>query len=285
MMTDPLTGTKLMAFDYDGTLAPATGIPSERMKAALYQANQNGCMLVLVTGRVFSMLPASVTRMPFAFFITSNGARITEGGTLKTLACSPLPKEVALSVVDRMQAMHAVCNVFIDGQAYFDASNLRVLRGIPSMNFFARIKRLADFLSHTTIVKDIRRTVEQTSGNIEKMVGAFAHAEECTQALQSLQQTTAIEIVSTQGTDLEITAHGITKGKSLEKLYQQLGFSKEQVIAFGDSGNDLSMIETTGYFIAPRNATAEIQALANRIVPDVREDGIAQVIEELYRTD
>ena len=45
-----------------------------------------------------------------------------------------------------------------------------------------------------------------------------------------------------------------------------------------------SMIETTGYFIAPQNATAEIQALANRIVPDVREDGVAQVIEELYRT-
>jgi Cof subfamily protein (haloacid dehalogenase superfamily) len=284
MMNDLLTGTKLMAFDYDGTLAPATGIPSERMIAALYQANQNGCTLVLVTGRVFSMLPPSVTRLPFAFFITSNGARVTEAGTLKTLSCTPLPKEVALTVLGTLQEQHAVCNVFIDGSAYFDVSCFRVLRGIPSFNFFSRIKRLVDFLNHTHIVKDVRQTVERTQGNIEKIVGTFAHVDECQQTLQLFAQTQTIESASTQGTDLEITAHGITKGKSLEVLYQKLGFTKQQVIAFGDSGNDLSMTETAGYFIAPLNATAEIRTLANRIVPDVEEDGVAQVIEEIYRT-
>jgi hydroxymethylpyrimidine pyrophosphatase-like HAD family hydrolase len=62
----------------------------------------------------------------------------------------------------------------------------------------------------------------------------------------------------------------LPKGNHWRSCINKLGFSKEQVIAFVISGNDLSMIETTGYFIAPRNATAEIQALANRIVPDVQ---------------
>jgi hydroxymethylpyrimidine pyrophosphatase-like HAD family hydrolase len=54
---------------------------------------------------------------------------------------------------------------------------------------------------------------------------------------------------------------------------------REQVIACGDSGNDLSMVQWAGLGVAMANATPEVLAAADWVAPSVHEDGVATVIE------
>ncbi len=53
----------------------------------------------------------------------------------------------------------------------------------------------------------------------------------------------------------------------------------ENVVAFGDNNNDISMFEQVGLAVAMGNAASQIQALADRVTADHNEDGIALALQ------
>ena len=53
------------------------------------------------------------------------------------------------------------------------------------------------------------------------------------------------------------------------------------VIAFGDNHNDLAMADGADQFCAVRNATADVLAHADQIVPTNTEDGVIRYLLEL----
>ena len=63
-------------------------------------------------------------------------------------------------------------------------------------------------------------------------------------------------------------------------LAEKLGLRRDQVMAVGDSGNDLSMIEDAGLGVAMGNATPEILAAADAVTADNNHDGVALAIEK-----
>ena len=54
------------------------------------------------------------------------------------------------------------------------------------------------------------------------------------------------------------------------------------VRAFGDSYNDIPMLEWAGLGVAMENARPEVKAAADRVAPRNDEDGVAQVLDELF---
>ena len=80
---------------------------------------------------------------------------------------------------------------------------------------------------------------------------------------------------------LEFTEEGVTKGTSLHLLIQQLGITRDEVIAIGDSYNDLAMIEFAGLGVAMGNAPEDIKEKANHVTDTNMNDGVAKVVEEL----
>ena len=75
----------------------------------------------------------------------------------------------------------------------------------------------------------------------------------------------------------ELTGLDVELGKALA---EKLGLRRDQVMAVGDSGNDLSMIEDAGLGIAMGNATPEILAVADAVTADNNHDGVALAIEK-----
>jgi len=73
---------------------------------------------------------------------------------------------------------------------------------------------------------------------------------------------------------------GISKGTSLSSLIQQLGISRKEVIAIGDSNNDLSMIEFADLGVTMGNASEFIKALVDFVTDTNMNDGVAKVVEE-----
>ena len=78
---------------------------------------------------------------------------------------------------------------------------------------------------------------------------------------------------------MEINAPGVTKGNGLKTLADTLGLAMNQVMACGDSGNDLAMIQAAGYGIAMGNATPDVLAAARYVTDDNNHDGVAKAIE------
>ena len=89
-----------------------------------------------------------------------------------------------------------------------------------------------------------------------------------------------LEIASSIERNLELSAPGVTKGRGLMALAEHLGLTPDQVMAVGDSGNDLTMVQLAGLGVAMGNATREVLAAADAVTADNDHDGVAEAIEK-----
>ena len=79
---------------------------------------------------------------------------------------------------------------------------------------------------------------------------------------------------------VDFTAAGIHKGEAARRLAGHLGIETSQIIAAGDSYNDLPMLRDAGYRIAMASAPEEMKAMADFVAPPVEDDGLAVAIEQ-----
>lgn len=76
----------------------------------------------------------------------------------------------------------------------------------------------------------------------------------------------------------DITAKGNTKQKGIDEIIGHFGISLDETMAFGDGGNDISMLRHASIGVAMGNATDEVKQHANYITTSVDEDGIANAL-------
>ena len=82
----------------------------------------------------------------------------------------------------------------------------------------------------------------------------------------------------------DVTARGADKGRALQLMAAHEGFDPEFTVAFGDGGNDLSMILQAGIGVAMGNATPELKQHADYITTSVDEDGILNALKHFNLT-
>ena len=82
----------------------------------------------------------------------------------------------------------------------------------------------------------------------------------------------------------DITSSEADKGKGIQAIARHMGFDPSRTIAFGDGGNDLSMILQAGIGVAMGNATPELKQHADYITSSVDEDGILNALQHFNLT-
>ncbi|ORX59274.1 HAD-like protein [Piromyces finnis] len=74
----------------------------------------------------------------------------------------------------------------------------------------------------------------------------------------------------------------ISKGASLKYIMEELNVKPEQVMAFGDSFNDISMFNVAGYKYAMGNSEKAVMEVATNVTESNDEDGIAVILENTF---
>jgi hydroxymethylpyrimidine pyrophosphatase-like HAD family hydrolase len=82
---------------------------------------------------------------------------------------------------------------------------------------------------------------------------------------------------------VEISASGVSKAAMLADFAADSGIPAAETIAFGDSLNDLPMLAWAGTSYGVGNAHAEVLAVVDVICPTNDEDGVATVLEDLFK--
>jgi hypothetical protein len=77
----------------------------------------------------------------------------------------------------------------------------------------------------------------------------------------------------------EVQRRGLGKAEALRYLLERHGIPSERVIAVGDQMNDLPILREAGLAVAMGNAVPEARAVADVVIGDHREDGVARWIE------
>ena len=126
---------------------------------------------------------------------------------------------------------------------------------------------------HTQCNAEVKKKEKKADTNLKWLL----HKEEALAVLSEYPQLIGVSGVPT---NLEITMATADKGNGMVKLGEYLGISPEEIMACGDSENDMAMIVAAGFGVAMANGTDEVKEAANYITDSNEEDGVAKVIEK-----
>ena len=267
---------KLIDLDLDGTTLPRNGL-TRRTKETLEEAIENGLDVVIATGRPYSALPETVkTIKGLEHIIISNGAHIVRPLTGEFLYSNYVEREAILRVRDMLMERNFPVEVFTEGRAYVDRELYEDVKKNGSTYLAARyilrtrepVDRIYDFwFEHADSIENV---------NIQ-----FEHQEDKAEMKSILEKAEGITLTSSTYHNLEVGGETTSKASALWQLCRMKGLTMENIMAFGDSPNDGTMIREAGIGVAMENATADILDDADITAPSNDDEGVAYTLRML----
>lgn len=276
---------KMIAFDLDGTALDDKKTMTPRTKSALEKAVEQGIEIVPATGRAFCGVPEIVTSLKgVRYVLTSNGAAVCEIKTGKCIYENNMPLAQTLPLMEKLEPLEIMADAFVEGLCYMKKKNQRLIERI---DVSAEMK---DYLVNSRIcVENVTEFLREKGADIEKLSILFAKNPDGTfqnkdEVIAILKEFPEFIFVSGGLDNIEVTVKSASKGDAVIKLGKILNIQREEIMAFGDSGNDLEMIRAAGVGVAMENAEQEIKEAADVITRSNVEDGMAHTIETMVFT-
>lgn len=268
---------KLIALDLDGTLLDSQKRLSYKNEMALNKCVEQGIWVVPCTGRIWSGVPDAVRNLRgVRYAITTNGAGIEDVVEHKMLDERKMSCALALEILDLAQQFHTMYDVYVGGRAFGERRFMEHMTeyGIPPL--------IQDMVQRTRqVIPDARAKVRELGEPVEKINYFFGDMKERARAQTALKARGDVIVTSSFSNNLEINALGATKGEGILRLAGYLGLKPEETMGFGDSGNDLTMMDMAGIGVAMGNADEDIKEHADYVTATNDEDGVAQALEKL----
>lgn len=268
--------TLLIAMDLDGTLLSEDHETiSARNREALRAASEKGVKIVIASGRTMGVMGSVYVQLPFAdYAVTSNGAAVYDLKTGERVCYQGIPYEKWCRVYDIFRRHGSVFEVYADGRAHMER------RLFAHYENDLLPKEFVENLKKSIVpVDDAREYLKGKS--IEKICALTTDPVEYPQALAELTAISGLCLTSSIPGNVEINEAGTNKGTALAALCGTLRIQREQVMAFGDAGNDIEMLTFAGQSYAMGNGTPEVKAAAKAVTLTNAEDGVAAAVEQI----
>lgn len=273
-------GYKLIAIDLDGTLLTSKKEISPATRESISQAYGRGIHIVISTGRSYGEAKFFSEQLAICSpVITANGAFVKVPERDEPLFQSPLGEELSLQILEICQRHRITPNFHTPQKIYYD--NLIYKWILMMMGRQARLKPqlMAVEREYVAGFGQWRHILAKERDHIVKCVVLHINKEKVTRLRDELSAIDALEVVSSGANNLELTRKGVSKGAGLTILAQYYHLGKNEIMAIGDSENDLVMLETAGLGVAMGNGMDFIKAKADYITDTNDREGVAKAIQ------
>jgi HAD superfamily hydrolase (TIGR01484 family) len=145
-----------------------------------------------------------------------------------------------------------------------------------------QLDKQIEFWAHTVEGRILKANFPQRFGDVQWLQFAFKSQDNALlqHIWQSVEAWNVFEISNSNEVNIEFNAFGINKASGVREIGKLLGIEMSEVIAMGDSFNDISMIRAAGLGVAMGNAQQAVKEAADEIAPRNDEDGVAAIIEK-----
>ncbi|MGQ7462399.1 Cof-type HAD-IIB family hydrolase [Streptococcus suis] len=270
---------RLIATDMDGTFLDGRGsFDRERFSRVLEKLEEKQIPFVIASGngmgRLLQLCQGFEDRL---IFVADNGAHVYQNG--KTIIRRTIQQEETKAILEFFKGRWAdVCLMLSNEENIY----MQVGSGMPFAGTDLPIEpaQMAAFQSRVTYLDDL--SAYPISEPIYK-VGLWvpeARVDKITEEFNQAFQGQLVAVTSGYGS-VDILPQGIHKAWGLEQVLTCLDIEPNQVMAFGDSDNDIELLSYVGASYAMENATDKVKAVAKYQAPSHLEAGVLQVLEEL----
>jgi Cof subfamily protein (haloacid dehalogenase superfamily) len=258
---------KMLVLDMDDTLLTDDHKISDLNKKVILEAQAKGVYVVLASGRPTSAMTAYAKELQLdiynSYIISFNGAIISRAKDDLVFFEQKLTVEQIHELYDYSVKMKTHIITYLDNEiiSETDSPYIEVEKEITGM-VHRKVTSFKEYVDRPA-VKCILLEDPAYLKTVEKdLIEAMPH----------------LSVSMSKPFFLEAAQQGIDKAASLKLLADKLGILQSEIIAVGNAGNDLTMIEYAGLGVWVDNVTPELRDKADVIVASNNNDGVAEVI-------
>ena len=262
---------KLIAIDMDGTLLREDKSVSERTKNAIKLAKEKGVYVVIATGRPIDGVSRYLEELDMLgendYVLSYNG-----GLVLKTKSREVVSKTV-LTGADLHYLHNLSKELGVNIHAFSEVHGLMTPKNSKYTEVEANINGIKITINDYSDIEDDHSIIK---------VMMIDEPEVLQKAIDNLPKEVyeKYTVVRSAPFFLEFLNKKVNKGTGVELLAKHLDIKQEEIMTFGDAGNDLDMIVYAGMGVAMANAFDEVKEAANYITDSNENDGVAKAIEK-----
>ncbi|MFC4557562.1 Cof-type HAD-IIB family hydrolase [Virgibacillus kekensis] len=236
---------KLVALDMDGTLLNSREEVSEYTEEIIAKVLEEDVHVVLSTGRwLDACYPYAEQLRLRSYLVTSNGGEIW--------TINKELRDQHLLEPERVQMMWEL------------GEEMGVNSWMVATDNVWRRSRPDDFFAH----KWLKYGCDSLdTDKLDKIVEELSYYPE-------------LELTNSLPTNVEVNPKGVNKASALKKVCDELNITMNNVLAMGDSLNDIKMIEQAGMGIAMGNAQEAIKKAADYVTDTNDNNGVAKALEK-----
>ena len=259
---------KMLVLDLDDTLLRDDHSISSRNKELLAEAQRKGVKVVLASGRPTQAMMQYAEELQLARFdsylISFNGAVVTSLKNNEILFQKSLTQEEIHSLYDFSLENNVHILTYTDKGIVSETDSEYIDVEVQLTNIpHHKVTSFKKEITHSA-VKCILLEEPTYLRKVEIKLKA---------------ERTDLSVSRSKPFFLEVMPHGIDKAASIDFLVKLLDIKQSEVIAVGNAGNDLSMVQYAGLGVWVDNVSPELRHEADVVVASNNHDGVAEVVE------
>ena len=266
---------KLVVFDVDGTLQDSSHRLPVFTRKILMALKDRGIQISFATGKSLPAVQKLATDLEINIpLILTNGC-VLQDRFGKVLYTAHLPMDVVKHVISICDQTSSELALFIHNDIYVKRStqnlSLLVEYGADPLKEIGEWSVIYSIMPETQQILVVDRHPQQHLVELETIM--IKELGENANICQSIPEM------------LDIMPAGISKAAGIQKLANHLGIELAEVIAFGDSHNDIEMVKAARLGVAVANSVPELLASADVVVGSNDEEGPAHYLQAIFGLD
>lgn len=261
---------KLLAIDMDGTLLDWRKRISKRSINALLKAQEEGNIVVLASGRSYERMIKYANKIKLneygGYLASLNGSLIFDAKTGEVFRNSVFDYEVLKELFHFLDELRVDYSVYKKNAIYEGTNSKLPYRTFRKLTF-KKIKMVNDIFNDYVEVNKV--IINEKKSKLEEIKRHI---------VAKFQDRIMVSITSFLS--LEITSKNGSKGFAVLDIAEKIGIDRENIWAFGNHGNDISMFNISARAIAMENAIEQLKAIATDITLSNNNDGVAKYLED-----
>jgi len=260
---------KMIASDFDGTIFSHKSFTvPQNVKDAIDDYKAHGGKFVITTGRMFdSILPHLKKLGLHGDLLCLQGAMCYDIDTERELFNTDMTNSSAIKLLEIVEEKGWIAQIYVGRNMLTQKPNsytdvYKVLCGVTPIY---TQEKLSDYVKRTGVSLHkciVMSTPEEADAKVEFLKSVCPDLD--------FTKSTPEYV---EGVDIKSG-----KGKAVKRLAESYGLTLNEVAAFGDQTNDVSMLKVAGFSACPKNAVDEVKAVVDEVGDDVENGGMAEFI-------
>ena len=254
-----MNNDKVVFFDIDGTLyLPKIGVPTSTLEA-INTLKNNGIKVMICTGRARAMIPESILAIGFDGIIAGAGTYLSIGD--KLIYSMNLDSSTTADMITNIRS-HGFIPV-LEGHSisYYDGDTTNEDYKLTMNKYFN------EALPHMAPIPD-------DYSNLVIGKASAVYTEGCKEQELIQLYKDNFNAICHGNVLLEFIPKNMSKAYGIQKYLELTEISLENTYAYGDSMNDLEMLQYVNYGVAMGNSDDNVKANVKYVTNSIFEDGI-----------